>query len=139
MKNTLIDAGPMIALFNSDDKYHPKIMGFLKTYKGILTTTWSVVTEVCYMLRYNTNVQIDFLRWIDKGGIKIEDIGELDIRRIIELSQKYSDIPMDLADASLIIIAERLKVKDIITIDSDYYIYRNINKEMLTNIFDYKA
>ena len=138
MKNTLIDAGPMIALFNSDDKYHAGIIDFLKTYKGTLTTSWPVITEVCYMLSYNTNVQIDFLKWIDRGGVKIEDIRESDIERIIKLSQKYSDIPMDLVDASLIIISERLKAKDIITIDSDYYIYRTLDKEMLTNIFDYQ-
>jgi predicted nucleic acid-binding protein len=136
MKNTLIDAGPMIALFNSDDKYHASIMDFLKIYKGMLTTSWPVITEVSYMLNYNTNVQIDFLKWINRGGVKVGDIGEPDIKRIIELSQKYSDIPMDLADATLIIISERLNIKDIITIDSDYYIYRTADKKMLSNIFD---
>jgi predicted nucleic acid-binding protein len=139
MKNTLIDAGPMIALFNSDDKYHKKVIGFLKTYKGILTTTWPVITEVCYMLNYNSRVQIYFLKWVERGGIKIEDIGESDIERIMELSQKYSDIPIDLADASLIIISERLNLENIITIDSDYYIYRNKNKEMLNNIFNLQS
>jgi predicted nucleic acid-binding protein len=139
MKNTLIDASPLIALFNGDDKYHLKIMDLLKAYKGILTTSWPVITEVCYMLNYNSNVQIDFLKWIERGGIKIEDIRESDIERMIELSKKYSDIPMDLADASLIIISERLNLKDIITIDSDYYIYRIKNKEMLNNLFDHLA
>ena len=139
MKNTLIDAGPIIALFNKDDKYHTGIMDFLKTYKGLLTTSWPVITEVCYMLNYNADVQIDFLKWIDRGGIKVEEIREPDIGRIIELSQKYSDIPMDLADASLIAISERSNIKDIITIDSDYYIYRTTNKEMLNNIFDPQA
>jgi predicted nucleic acid-binding protein len=101
----------------------------------MLTTSWPVITEVSYVLNYNTSVQIDFLKWIDKGGVKIEDIGELGIKSIIELSQKYSDIPMDLADTSLIIISERRNIKDIITIDSDYYIYRTTNKKMLNNIF----
>jgi predicted nucleic acid-binding protein len=139
MKNTLIDASPMIALFNKDDKYHTKIIDFLKIYKGILTTSWPVITEVSYMLSYNTNVQIDFLKWINRGGVKIENIGELDIKRIIELSQKYSDIPMDLADATLIIISKRLNIEDIITIDADYYIYRTADKKMLSNIFDLQA
>ena len=95
-----------------------------------------MLPEVSYMLSYNTNVQIDFLKWIDRGGVKIEDIGEPYIKRIIELSQKYSDIPMDLADASLIIISERLKIGDIITVDSDYYVYRVEGNRMLTNIFN---
>jgi len=138
MKNTLIDAGPLIALFNRNDKYHQKIKDFIKTYDGVLTTSWPVVTEVCHMLDFNINTQIDFLKWVKLGGIRIEDIKSTEIERIIQLSEKYSDIPMDLADASLVIISERLKIKEIITIDSDYCIYRTTQKEMIKNIFNYK-
>ncbi len=136
MKNTLIDAGPIIALFNKNDHYHNKIRLFLKDYRGILTSTWPVLTEVSHMLDFNTQTQIDFLTWVNLGGIYIEDIEKEDIARMIELSKKYSDIPMDLADAALIVIAEKRNIKEIITIDSDYYIYRTINKEMLKNVFE---
>lgn len=136
MKNTLIDAGPIIALFNKNDLYHNKIKLFLKDYKGILTSTWPVLTEVSHMLDFNTQTQIDFLTWVNLGGIYIEDIVKEDIARMIELSKKYSDIPMDLADASLIVTAEKINIKEIITIDSDYYIYRTIKKEMLKNVFE---
>ena len=138
MKNTLIDAGPLIALFNRNDKYHQKIKDFIKTYDGVLTTSWPVVTEVCHMLDFHINAQIDFLKWVKLGGIRIEDIKSTEIERIIQLSEKYSDIPMDLADASLVIISERLKIKEIITIDSDYCIYRTTQKEMIRNIFNYR-
>lgn len=138
MKNTLIDAGPLIALFNRNDKYHQKIKDFIKTYDGVLTTSWPVVTEVCHMLDFHINAQIDFLKWVKLGGIRIEDIKSTEIERIIQLSEKYSDIPVDLADASLVIISERLKIKEIITIDSDYCIYRTTQKEMIRNIFYYK-
>ena len=138
MKNTLIDAGPLIALFNKNDKYHEKIKKLIMAYDGMLTTSWPVVTEVCHMLDFNINTQIDFLKWIKLGGLRIEDIGSTELDRIIQLSEKYSDIPMDLADASLVIISERLGIKEIITIDSDYYIYRTIEKEMIKNIFNYK-
>ena len=138
MKNTLIDAGPLIALFNKNDKYHKAIKKFIKAYNGILTTSWPVITEACHMLDFNINVQIDFLKWIELGGLRIEDIESTELNRIIQLSEKYSDIPIDLADASLVIISERLRIKEIITIDSDYYIYRTVEKEMIKNIFDYK-
>ena len=137
MKNTLIDAGPIIALFNKNDKYHKKILNFLKEYNGILTTSWPVITEVSHMLAYNVETQIDLMKWINRGGIKIEQIEIEDIQRIIELSEKYSDIPMDLADACLVVLSERLKIKEIITIDTDYYIYRTIKKEYIKNIFKY--
>ena len=138
MRNTLIDAGPIIALFNKDDKYHKKIKNFLKKYDGKLTSTWPVVTEVSHMLDFNVQTQIDFLTWIQLGGVNIEAIENENIGRIIELSMKYSDLPLDLADASLVVLSEKLKIKEIITIDSDYYVYRTINKEMIENIFNCK-
>lgn len=138
MQNTLIDAGPIIALFNKNDKYHHQIKAFIKDYQGFLTTTWPVVTEVSHMLSFNVQTQIDFLTWIKLGGVLIEEIHVKDIERIVELSKKYSDVPMDLADASLVVLSEKLKIKQIITIDSDYYIYRTIHKEMIENIFQYE-
>ena len=137
MQNTLIDAGPIIALFNKNDKYHKKIKNFLKKYDGKLTSTWPVVTEVSHMLDFNVQTQIDFLTWVQLGGVNLEAIENEDIGRIIELSKKYSDLPMDLADASLVVLSEKLEIKEIITIDSDYYVYRTIKKEMIKNIFNY--
>ena len=62
----------------------------------------------------------------------------MDIKSIIQLSRKYYDIPVELADASLIIISERLNIKEIITINSDYYVYRTVEKEMIRNIFNHR-
>lgn len=90
------------------------------------------------MLAFNVQAQIDFLKWMSVGGIIIEDIKSEGVDRIISLSEKYSDIAMDLADASLVFISEKLNIKEIITIDNDYYIYRTIDKEMIANIFAYK-
>jgi len=137
MKSTLIDAGPIIALFNKNDKYHKVIKKFLRDYQGKLITSWPVITEASHMLDFNVQVQIDLFKWIRLGGLLIEEVNINDIDRIIELSEKYSDIPMDLADASLVVLSEKLKIKEIITIDSDYYIYRTIEKEMLNNILEY--
>jgi uncharacterized protein len=138
MKSTLIDAGPIIALFNKDDTYHKVVKEFLKTYKGTLITSWPVVTEASHMLDFNVQVQIDLFKWIRLGGVLIEEVKINDIDRIIALSEKYSDIPMDLADASLVVLSEKLNIKEIITIDSDYYIYRTIEKEMIKNILEYE-
>lgn len=136
MKNTLIDAGPIIALFDKDDYYHEKIKLFLRDYNGKLFTTWPVITEVSHMLSFNINVQINFLEWLKRGAIKIINIESEHLERIIELSKKYSDVPMDLADSSLVVISEMTGITDIITIDSDYYIYRTKSKNKLNNIIE---
>ncbi len=137
MKNILIDAGPIIALFNRRDKYHNRVTEYLKGYTGKLITTWPVITETSHMLDFNVNAQIAFLEWINRGGVEVFEISVNKIKRIIEITIKYKDIPMDLADASLIIVSEETGIKEILTIDNDYYIYRTIKKEMIKNVLDY--
>jgi len=136
MINTiLIDAGPIIALFDKDDKYHLKIKEFIKNRKFKFVTTTAVITEVSHMLDFNINVQISFLEWIMNEGIILQEILQKDIFRIVELSIKYSDQPMDFADATLVIAAEKTGIREIISIDSDFDIYRLPGKEMIKNIF----
>lgn len=134
MKSTLIDAGPLIALFDKDDKYHKPVKEFLKSYKGKLITTLPVITEVTHLLGFNIKVQIDFLKWIERGAIDIFDLKINHFSRIIQLAEKYSDVPMDFADGSMIIIAEETGNKDIITIDSDYHIYKIKGKSFFNNL-----
>ena len=118
MQNSLIDAGPIIALFDKDDNYHKNVLNFFKNFKGKLFTTLPVITEVSYFLNYNIQVQIDFYKWLQKNAIQIVTINQEQINRIIELTEKYSDIPMDLADCSLIMASEMLSIKNIITMTS---------------------
>ena len=134
MKNIIVDAGPLIALFDKDDKYHNSVIKFLKTFDGQLITSWPVITEVTHLLSFNVNVQIDFLEWLKREAVAIINLENIHLERIIQLSKKYSDVPMDLADSSLIVIAELTNITDIITIDSDYYIYKTKNKKSLNNI-----
>lgn len=134
MKNIIVDAGPLIALFDKDDRYHDSVIKFLKKFNGQLITSWPVITEVTHLLSFNVKVQIDFLEWLKREAVTIINLENIHLERIIQLSKKYSDVPMDLADSSLIVIAELANITDIITIDSDYYIYRTKNKKSLNNI-----
>jgi predicted nucleic acid-binding protein len=136
MLNTvLIDAGPLIALFDRDDKYHKKIIRFITGKKYKFTSTTAVLTEVFYMLNFNSNVQIDFLEWIMNDGLVLCEIQQQDIPRIIELTKKYVDRPMDFADATLVIAAEKTGIRTIISIDSDFDVYRLPGKIKIENIF----
>jgi predicted nucleic acid-binding protein len=134
VKNTIIDSGPLIALFDRDDKYHKKVVDFLKSYDGKLITTWAVITEVTHLLSFNLLVQIDFLRWVHLGGVEVVDITNKNLKEIIEFMDKYVNVPMDLADGSLMVVAQNRNIKDIVSIDSDYDIYRTVNKEALNNL-----
>ena len=134
MNKTIIDSGPIIALFDKSDKYHHKVLDFLKSFKGELITSWAVITEVSHMLDFNLNVQIDFLKWLEQGGIKVFEIAQNEILKIRVMMEKYLDIPMDLADATLMYIANKENIKNIISIDSDFDIYRTLKKQNLINL-----
>jgi len=136
MQKALIDAGPIIALFDRDDKYHKHVKEFLFNYSDQLVSTWPVITEVSHMLDFNSEVQIDFLEWICREAIQLVNLETNHIGRLIELTKQYSNVPMDLADGSLLVVSELTGIKNILTIDSDYYIYRIQNKQYLTNLLE---
>lgn len=74
-----------------------------------------------------------------KEGVIIHEIKQSDIKRITELTKEYDDRPMDFADATLVIAAEERKIRQIISIDSDFDIYRLYNKVNIENIFTYRC
>jgi len=136
MLNTvLIDSGPLIALFDKDDRYHIKVLNFIKNKKLKFVTTLAVLTEVSHMLDFSVIVQVSFFEWVMNDGVILFEINQRDISKIVELTKKYSDRPMDFADATLVIAAEKTGIKKIISIDSDFDIYRLPGKVKIENIF----
>jgi len=124
MKKILLDSGPLIALFDASDKYHSDSVSFIKTNKFPLVTTIASVTETLHMLDFNRNAQIDFIEWVHRGAVEIQNIENNDFGRLKELTEKYRDLPMDFADSCLVYLAEKLNLNTIATIDRDFSIYR---------------
>lgn len=122
MPSTLVDTGPLVALFDRRDKWHDTVKDFLARHQLAIVTTWPVLTEVYFLVEQH--VWLDFLEWVNDGAVAIADIPGDEIKRILALSRKYKDLPMDFADASLIVLAEIQNQPDIITIDSDFDVYR---------------
>ena len=136
MLNTiLIDTGPLTALFDRDDKYHRRIVEFIKDKRYKFITTTAVLTEVTHLLDFSIDAQLNFFQWILNNGVILEEVSISDISRIIELTKKYSDQPMDFADATLVVVAERTGIRQIISIDSDFDVYRLPGKVRIENVF----
>jgi len=133
-RKILVDSGPLIALFDGSDKYHSDVKTYLQTFQGILVTTWSVLTEVSHMLDFNLNVQLDFLKWIELGGLEVYEIPQDEIGSIREMMTTYTNVPMDLADATLMYVAHTENIKEILSIDSDFDIYRTLKSGFLDNV-----
>jgi predicted nucleic acid-binding protein len=135
MQSILADAGPMIALFDRDDRYHRAVKRFIRDGRYRFITTTAVLAEVTHMLDFNINVQLDFLTWVMAKGLVLQEISQEDMPRIIALTTKYRDLPMDFADATLVIAAEKTGVRTIISIDSDFDVYRLPGKVAIRNVF----
>lgn len=131
----VVDSGPLIALFTPEDQHHAQAMRFVQTARAVLTSNWAVVTEVTHLLSFHLHAPLNFLTWIQRGGIELieSDIG--DLTRIIELMRKYADLPMDFADASLVALCERLDVRDIASVDRDFRVYRFRGRQSFRNVF----
>ncbi len=134
MQKTIVDSGPLIALFDKNDKYHQVVVDFFRDFQGEFITTWAVITEVTHMLDFNLKVQIDFLKWVELGALRLYNIEQSELREIIRMMSKYTNVPMDLADSSLMYVAQKEKITDIVSIDSDFDIYRTITKQALCNL-----
>jgi len=120
----LIDSGPLIALFDASDRYHETALEFIRENSSQLITTIASITETLHLLDFNRNAQIDFLEWISRGAVEIHPIENADFQRLRELTEKYRDLPMDFADSCLVLLAEKLSINTIATIDRDFSIYR---------------
>lgn len=134
MKRILIDSGPLIALFDNSDKYHIASVEFIKNNKSELITSLASITETLHLLDFNREAQIDFLDWINAGAVTIENITSRDLLVIKELMIKYSDLPMDFADACLVFLAEKLHINEVATIDRDFDVYRLKGKKTFTTL-----
>ena len=132
---TLIDTGPIVAFFDRDDRYHKMCVEILKETQPPLITTWPVVTECFYLLNFSWEVQDDLWTFIRRGGIEIYPLEKDHFNRCQDLMKQYRDLPMDLADATMVALAEVLGLSKIFTLDhKDFSIYRLKQRKRFTLI-----
>lgn len=140
MKNSLItDSGFWIALFHRNDSYHAIAADALNKYAdyGFLVT-WPVLVEVSHLLHQRAGYpqQLEFISSVQRGGAFVFHMNaDSHLFRATELIKKYRDLPMDLADASLVILAEELGHGRILSTDQrDFNAYRWKNHKPFENL-----
>lgn len=123
---TLCDAGPLIAMIDRRDAAHAACVAAIDELRLPLVTTWPAFTEAMYFLgaAAGWNHQRELWRLTTEGLLVIHPTPAAEQARIQELMQQYRDLPMDLADGSLIAAAESLGVAKILTLDADFLVYR---------------
>jgi predicted nucleic acid-binding protein len=130
----LTDTGPLIALIDQDDSNHEasvRIAGGLPA--GPLLTTWPCLTEAMYLLGSVGGYAYQAPLWqlLSTNRLILHDASGDERLRMQEFMERYQDRPMDLADASLMAAAERLRLHEIFAFDSDFHIYRQSDGSVL--------
>jgi predicted nucleic acid-binding protein len=121
----LVDAGPLVALLHRDDRNHGLCVRTLRGLREPLGTAWPVVVEAMYLLGFSWRAQDALWEMIDSGAVDLVPLDSSDAPRMRELMGKYRDLPMDVADAALVRIAEREGIRRIFTLDRrDFAVYR---------------
>lgn len=124
---TLTDTGPLVALVDANDPNHAKCVEAAKRLPASpLFTTWPCLTEAMYLLFRSGGSSAQKLLWSlrREGKLVLLDLNSTQVDRMIELMEKYDDLPMDFADASVVAAAEQLGTRRVFTIDKDFHIYR---------------
>ena len=125
MPAVLVDTGPLVALLDRSDPDHVACQETLGSLNDSMVTVWPVITEAMYMLRAYGQAQEALWEMIEMGAVEILPLGVDDVPRMKELMRKFRDLPMDLADAALVRVAERERLRRIFTLDRrDFQIYR---------------
>ena len=125
MSAVLVDAGPLIALLDRGDAHHDECVKTLNGMSGPMLTVWPALTEAMYLLNFSQDAQTALWEMLEIDALSIAPLDENDAPRMKALMRKYRDLPMDLADAALIRVAERDKIGQIFTLDRRHFrVYR---------------
>ncbi len=135
----IADTGFWLALASRNDRFHLIAVKALQSLSEPLITTWSVLTETCHLLlsRLGVEAQARFMSSLANGACSVFALDESHTGRIVALMDQYRDLPMDLADASLVLFAEHLGHGRILSTDQrDFNTYRWKRHEPFENLLD---
>ena len=120
----LTDAGPLVALVDRGEPHHKKCVNALAKLPGPMLTTWPAFTEAMYLLGDAAGWQAQEVLWRlqQRGDLVVEMPARL--AHAVELMRRYRDLPMDLADATLVALAEERGLGTVFSLDKDFRVYR---------------
>jgi len=138
MKSWLLDTGPLVAYLDASDPSHNLTVAVLDRFAGQLFTTSAVITETMHFVSASPSGPRLLSEFVAGAGVEVHDLAQpSDLRRAVALMEAYSDTPMDYADATLVLLAERLGIYEIATLDRrGFSTYRTSNGKALQNVLD---
>jgi uncharacterized protein len=130
----ILDTGPLVAFLKSQDQFHDWSVAELDRVSYPVITCESVITEACFLLKNTPSGEATVLALIADGLIQIPFQIEVEAIALQSLLSQYNFVPMSLADACLVRLAEHYPNSSILTLDSDFYIYRRNKNQAISVI-----
>ncbi len=133
MRSALLDTGAFVALLDRSEENHKRCVQFFKDFPGRLLTTEPVLTETVYLLGPSFKAQKLAIEFILREGAVLVPQSPTSLSRAMALMKKYKDVPMDFADATLVVLAEETGIQEIFTLDiKDFHTYRIRGRKTFT-------
>jgi predicted nucleic acid-binding protein len=126
-----IDTGPLVALLNSRDQFHGWARDTWSELVPPLVTCEAVLTEASYLVRNSPGGQRAVLELIERGAIRVSFRLEHEAAAVRTLVTRFASVPMSLADACLVRMAELDPKLSVMTLDSDFRVYRKNARQLV--------
>jgi predicted nucleic acid-binding protein len=123
-RRVLLDTGPLVAFLNARDHFHEWAKVRLAEVQPPAITCEAVIAEACHLLRGTNGGSEAVLGLLDRGLIAVPFRLEDEVEPLRRLLARYRDLPISLADACLVRLAELERSPLVLTLDSDFSIYR---------------
>jgi predicted nucleic acid-binding protein len=119
----LVDTGIIYALADRSDSWHVRARTFVQNFKGKLIVPATVIPEACYLLQTHLSPQAEtaFINNIVNRALRLEQVDEEDLGRAVDIMNTYSELSIGLVDASVVAVAERLKITAVMTTDRRHF------------------
>ncbi len=130
-KSIIVDTGPLVAFLNRTDRFHQWIKEKWERISPPLLTCEAVLTETCFLLRHLSGGSHAVLELVNRGVIQTPFHLEAEVQSIKKLVKRYADVPMSLADACLVRMAEQRAQSKVLTLDPDFRIYRKNSRHVI--------
>ncbi len=121
----LLDTGAFVALVDRSETRHADCVAVLENWSGAIVTTEAVLTETLYLVGPSWQAQETCLEFFLRGAFLLVPSSRQSLRRVAALMEKYRDVPMDFADATLVALGEELETDQVFTLDQrGFSVYR---------------
>ena len=134
MTRIIIDTGPLVALRNKRDQYHAWARRVLDTIEPPLWTCEAVLTEACFLLGQITGGPDAVLELLARDIVKVDFKLSEEVAAVGALMSRFQSVPMSLADACLVRMTELVSSSVVLTLDSDFHIYRRNRRLVVPTI-----